>query len=158
MKTIRINTFETNSSSTHSITIGNKSNGKSKKHLPLVEEMVLYPKRVNQFRVYAGESSATVFDTVDKKAALAVYWLLADQFEKTDPEFQIALEYLRNKIGYVSIDLEEGSYYEYYPCDDEGDQAPFIVDGVFDQKLFEEFVTDVVLNDEREITDEDQAY
>jgi len=46
MKTIRTNTFETNSSSTHSVTIKTKGTSKDKVVDPLVKDNVLYPSRL----------------------------------------------------------------------------------------------------------------
>jgi hypothetical protein len=58
MKTIRTNTFETNSSSTHSVTIGKKNKKVGGKEL--VEDGVLHPSRLSGYTNSVGESTFTV--------------------------------------------------------------------------------------------------
>ena len=62
---VRSGTFETNSSSTHSVSIRLKGSDEKNERLPLVENDVLYPGRLSGYTLSLGESSATVCGTKD---------------------------------------------------------------------------------------------
>ena len=60
MKTVRQNTFETNSSSTHSVTICSKRTPNNKPSIPLVEDGCVYPDRLGQFETEIGYEGSSL--------------------------------------------------------------------------------------------------
>lgn len=75
MKTIRQNTFETNSSSTHSITIINRSDFREEEGLYV--DGVLYPSKIKISKEYGygGERQIYKASTIRQKMALLVQWM-----------------------------------------------------------------------------------
>lgn len=113
MKKIRTGIFETNSSSSHSITIQ-----KVGKYKPLVEDDILYPSRLKQYEVsLAMHDGGHVLkcDTTHTKAALVIHWLQAyiDHGEVTNDY----LDYLIKELPYNKVVFEKDGNFksDYYP-------------------------------------------
>ena len=112
MKTIRNNVFETNSSSTHSVTLYSLNEKDSKKIQPLVEHGVLYPDRLSDYSKSYGDVDVTLLDNKDKKAA----WFInaCDEFEDREDfcdgdaeDFQTKMiAAICQECGYTAIDSE----------------------------------------------------
>lgn len=159
MKTIRENTFETNSSSTHSVTIRSKTK-KSKSRKPLVKNGELIPENLSDYTQSFGDSTGTVCDTKDMKAAIVVHWLKEAVNDAVSQEtFDKAINILKEKGGYSDIKIPNySSFYSYNEYDDAGD-SDYIDDlGNGNLKSFEKFVDKVILNDDIEIDESDEAH
>jgi|688.fasta_scaffold14164_18 hypothetical protein len=177
MKTIRHNTYETNSSSTHSITIISKSKDRKSKfrRAEIFEDGILYPGNLNDSEAYThiptGEEGYVVkCYTPHQKAALTVHYLNAcDEYVNYDSSGDItteqynafkleAIRILSERLGLKEIrDWEDcnGFYYS-----GENDECP-IVDVLEDGDritAFNKFVTDVILNEDMLMIDEDIPY
>lgn len=158
MKTIRQGTFETNSSSTHSIsvsTIGEKNT----KTPPLVEGGVIYPSRLRHYADHFGESTFLRCDTVEKKVALLYSWLHEAKLRWNDDltdEQAKELELVTAKMTglYVDLDNKYGNYY----TTEFGDDDPPIAEWGKDIESFKKYVQDVILNPTIEITDSNEEY
>ena len=156
MKTIRKGVFETNSSSTHSITIGSKVEPKNPKIQPLVVDGILYPARLSQreqkLDLGYDDLTTTVCSTKDEKAALLVNWLYYIYYDYEEIQYDEYLEkcnFIRDKCGYKHIDVDNIDS-DYYPSDDDrGD--------IFKQYTLEELL-DFVLDDEVKIMDQTAPY
>ncbi len=161
MKTIRANCFETNSSSTHSVTISSKSKSSKRATNPLVTDNVLDPSNLNDYEVGAGDNSFLNCDTVDKKAAIVVHWLTCQFKEREDltqEQYDKALNILAGAAGYTKI--KPLKYYNFYPDGEysgSGDEDYINEMGDDDFEPFKKFILDVVLNDDMEIVDSDTA-
>ena len=159
MKTIRKAVYETNSSSTHSITIENKGSGKYQK--PLVDETGrLVPRNLSSYTHCVGEATFTTCGTKDQKAAIVVDWLTARliDYDKTEKEtYEKALGILVEKCGYTGIDRGDRDDYNFYPSTEynNGDEAysSDLEGETPDFESFEKFIENVVLNDNKEIID-----
>ena len=120
-KTIRKNVFETNSSSTHSISIVD-SNEKS--YLSIVDEQYIYPSRLYQYEYYieSGEGGHILrCDTKELKTVIVLHWLRAlKEYNDIDSDLYIKLEELVEENIQLKINWEEKASYDYYPSD-EGD-------------------------------------
>jgi len=146
MKTIRTNCFETNSSSTHSITIDTTSRRKTASSPSLSENGVLYPARIGDENVRDvfftkptqwSDSREWVFRawTKDTKTALLVHYIygLLESEGDHDPDMlNRVLQTIAAFTGYDSIDLGD-NFYARYSIDryDEGNVDEAI------EKLFE---------------------
>lgn len=177
MKTIRTNTFETNSSSTHSLTIQKKSAKKSGT-LPLVIDGVLHPENLSNYTNHFGDSSILSCDTPDMKAAILMNWVFSvyeDEYDdvvdeeeegylEKDVWLEKVVELVKEKMKYNDVFIEwttatwredptekylesDFSPYEEYCDDPVGDWT--------DLANISKFIDDVVLNNEMEIIDSD---
>jgi len=160
MKTIRTNTFETNSSSTHSVTIQTKGRKNKKILEPLVENNILYPARLGAYENSAGESSFLCCDTKDMKAAVIAHWIdCRKEDDLSEVTGKKAEDLLVSLCGYNGLDWEGGSY-QFYPTTeyDAGDEDYYrdLLEG--ETHTFERFVKNVVLDDTQEIVDSDSPY
>lgn len=159
MKTIRKNTFETNSSSTHSITIGTK--GEYSKSSPSVENNILYPSRLATYKISYGESRFLIANTKDTKAALLADWVLdmfdnesyseyiktfSDQSE--DEIKQYHYDIIAKLCGYDSIDMEGKSWGNFSSSTEWDTFGPF-----YSEEEFLDFIKNIVLDDKKEIID-----
>ena len=175
MKTIRNNVFETNSSSTHSITIQSKK--KRVKESPLIKGEFLYPKRLvdysNNMSGYS-ESSILILDTMVAKAA----WLcsslynidVSDFCDDNDIEEEILDKSVSDYISLILGSLRENGYplvksipknqignYSCFSCEDVNDVEDAIKDLCieFDAEGFnKKIIKDIILNDDVVIVDE----
>ena len=157
MKTIRTQTFETNSSSTHSVTIDKMSAKYEKPVRPLVTDNILDARALDDYTVSFGESSYTVCDTKDKKAAIVYNWITGGEAYEAEPEtISAAVDLLRTMCGYDAI-KPDCTYF--YPRG-EYDDADYLFRSDFENgnlESFKTFIQNVVLNDDMEISDTDTA-
>lgn len=155
MKTIRTNTFETNSSSTHSVTIHRKGDTGGKIVRPLVVDGILYPDALKDYSLEVGEATTLVCDTKDKKAAIVCHWIEEEEDFSEVPR-KAMLELIKSLCGYSDIvELEDSDYSPYSEYGDDV-HVDFIDDLKSDElKSFEEFIRGIVLNDDMEINDID---
>ena len=143
MKTVRTGVFETNSSSTHSITI---------KHiklddLKLVDDRnILYPGELSKFIIYSDNSEILIADTKDKKAALICNYLKNDE-DLTQEQIIKYFNTLTNELGYTDIISDFTSDFSYYA---EGNTCFKNVD-------IDEIIK-IILNDELIIEDKNENY
>jgi hypothetical protein len=163
MKTIRKNTFETNSSSTHSLTIERKGTKAKTALQPLVDDGVMYYERLDTHTKHFGESSILCCDTGDMKAAMLIHWMFEfiengedDGIYDEDSGFDLekwkkdVLELICSKMGYKSIsDYDAYDYSAYTEYCDGPDIDWTEVDSIA------KFIDEVVLNEDMEITDSD---
>lgn len=176
---IRIGTLETNSSSTHSVTISRKG-GKTNASLPLVENGVLYPSRLADYTHCFGDSRFTTCSTKDEKAAMVCNWVNEQITEQLQYEFtnmdskeaeQAAeawlttwINYLKDALGYEKIHLQ---FANFYPNSEYGESylslcAAYDEDDVEAtnaavRKQLDKLIA-VILDDKMEIIDSDTAY
>ena len=158
MKTIRRRVFETNSSSTHSITITGKSDRITSEVLPLVEDGVIYPERLSSREIDIlkdSDISFLVCRTKEEKTALLLNWLSSSE----DTFFEIEeIESFRDKVaqdiaiycGFVSAVLPKKWYG--YSCYDDGNNP------VDEYTTLESFINEVVLDDSIKIIQSDIPY
>ena len=158
MKTIRRCVFETNSSSTHSITITGKSDRDIPKILPLVEYGVIYPERLSSREIDVLKNSDLSFlvcSTKEEKTALLLNWLsnAQDDFfeiKNIDSRIEGIAKYIANYCGYIDVVLPNRWYgYSFYDDYD---------DPLKDYPTLDSFLNDVVLNDKITITQSDIPY
>lgn len=133
MKTIRHNTFETNSSSTHSLTIRTTSPDVESDDGDLVMDNVLYPANLRKLEdrrtntnTYGSESTwCLVANTTARKAALLVHQIwnfFTDEFYEEwckDTRARI-VEVIRQECSYADIVLPD-TFYAYYDVDNHSD-------------------------------------
>jgi len=177
MKTIRHNTYETNSSSTHSITIIDKAHDRNSKtrRAEIFADGILYPANLSRSEAYThiptGEEGYVLkCYTPHQKAALTVHYLNAcDEWVKWDSDDTIdaedyarfkseAIEILKEQLQLTDIvDWKEcnGFYYN-----SENGSCPIIKILEDEDRIgaFNKYITDVVLNDNMLMIDEDIPY
>lgn len=93
MRINRIGVFETNSSSTHSITIDNKNNYDCK-----------LPIKVNPLWSYGFGWQYEYWDSIEEKIAYMVRCLVSDTY--TDKELYEKIKLIQNKLHNLGIDFE----------------------------------------------------
>jgi hypothetical protein len=156
----RQNTFETNSSSTHSVTISTKSS-KNQKYEPLVENGVLYPSRLDQRGQSFGDSSFLICGTPEEKTAIVTHWILAiyENGEISEETKDKCLNYLGDKTG-VRIDVSDIRYPNYYPRGEYDDPQLQLDDEMDEDECFHEMdkIIKVINDDTLEITDSNTPY
>lgn len=126
MKTIRHNTFETNSSSTHSLTVVTNTDPSSKlEDSELVIDNILYPAKLRDIAIseaedgsYGSSTHRLVANNVHRKAALLIHQLwnfFDDSFheEWCESHRRRIIEAIRRKCLYVDIVLPD-NFYPYY--------------------------------------------
>ena len=139
VKTVRQSIFETNSSSTHSISIINKNENFEKLYVPPLvnDNNVLFPMRLNLYDsiVEGSDIEHLNCSTKDKKFSLLIHWLLSyicdnDDYQPIDDDYfvsdikRIIFEIIPKKGEYSSIDLETNNFqkacfsYDYSYIDD----------------------------------------
>jgi len=160
MKTIRDNTFETNSSSTHSVTIRTKSSCDEAKLL-VDDQGRLVPWNLGSHTTCVEETYITICETKDKKAAILVDWLtyrlVTEELAKET--VAKAIEILVEKCGYTGIDRSHGetAYNFRSSADYVGESDDEYLEDLKsdDFESFEKYINLVVLNDTKEIVDMD---
>jgi hypothetical protein len=176
MKTLRHNTYETNSSSTHSITIVNRKNYNESVvgTAPIITDNVLLPKNLRKSEAY------TEIETGDggyvlkcastyQKAALTVHYLNSlyeyvkyDSDVMTDEDYDAfrnyALKHLCERLGLDRIESPQNCN-DYYHLSEYG-SCPLIevVDSKYPTEEFNKYVSDIILNEEIIIIDQDIPY
>jgi len=177
MKTIRHNTYETNSSSTHSITVINKKEERPSNlvYAPILENNVLYPKNLNKSEAYTeistGEGGYIIkCRTSYQKAALTIHYIngmyeyikydgLGDIKDEAYAEFKkTAFDILQTRLGLNSIEEADAAWH--YSVYSENGKCPLvpIIESEDPISAFEKYVTDIILNDDIIIIDEDIPY
>lgn len=158
MQTIRQNVFETNSSSTHSVTIRNRSAPVSKVARPLIEDGVLYPERLEDYVVgvdFGNDGCVLSCDDVAKKSAILVHWIYTywENDAINDDQLTGALNFLTARIPDFERIEHSDFESEYHPCPDY-DDAPFELGGHDWEDLQNmEQAIKWILNDKIEIID-----
>jgi hypothetical protein len=104
MVNIRKNVFETNSSSTHSITIGNINS----KPLELLKDGILNPQLlIDKYVAYNYEYKIVCYN-LEEKLALVTLWILCDRWNVTDEIREELLNIIKEEFNIVKIlDLKE---------------------------------------------------
>ena len=153
MKTIRSNVFETNSSSTHSISIQKKSNVIFKN--PLVENGVLIPQNLRSYfyNNTREDDHLIICDNKDKKAALFCHYALEFFYDDTD-KFSDFIIKLKSELNYSDIDINFSSDFNPY-C--EYDNPEILNDPETFSKSFGEIVN-LILDDDVIIIDKTEEY
>lgn len=173
MKTIRTNCFETNSSSTHSVTIASKK-ALNDQAMPLVVDGLLIPGNLSYTSAYreieSGDGGHSLqCTTYEQKAALLLHHLRSIgkwRSEIKDELFDQALKEARQQIINFSTTIEDVDL-DFNSCffaDDESGRtyAESILNEDSDiesvkTKLIEH-MQDVVANDDIVVLDEDNPY
>lgn len=167
-KQVRVNVFESNSSSTHSVTIRNKTAPKSPNPTrELVKDNILYPEVLSDYTLSFGyDSSATCCDTKDKKAAIVCNWVYYivkynSSFENDNKQETFLSQILQKFVkacGYDGVDVDSmsGSFYphteygeEYLPYEVYEDDAGEFEDAVM--KLVKTVLDDDMIIEESDI-------
>ena len=117
MRTIRKNVFETNSSSTHSISIIDSSTLNQSR--PITDNNYIYPNRLADYSFYieSGEGGHSLrCNTKELKSALVLHWILSLSYENIiNPGLFYQLNKLiADNLG-LEIDWENNEYADYYP-------------------------------------------
>lgn len=121
MKTIRKGVFETNSSSTHSISI--EKIGPKNVDYGIIKNNILYPHRLPSYQ-FTVESDNRGYilecSNKDTKASLVCHWISAI-FWEDDSENKIIewYNYLKDKLGYNDIQIIYHRNHEYSNYSDE---------------------------------------
>lgn len=157
MKTVRHGVFETNSSSTHSISIGPVRTLNQREGLPLTEitdeGIFFYPMRLSSYMTETSRSSETRCNTLEKKLAIVCQWILSceeDFLEETIVDN--AFERLKQEFNISEI-VGRNEPYEYYYSSEYGDE-PFSGDeDKFDNELTQ--LIEVIKDDNQLIIDSD---
>lgn len=154
MKTIRKGVFETNSSSTHSISIQTIGSPVCKDVRPLVIDNILYPEHLADYSVHLdyGDGGYTlVCNTKDMKAALIAHWVESyyTDHDISEETFYEALDIIASRIGYDGVVfLDPPTWYSrFYPCDE--DEGSYLSDDLHEL----EYLLGVVLDDTKEIVE-----
>jgi hypothetical protein len=175
MKTIRHNTYETNSSSTHSITVINKGqySGHRPRTAPIIIDNVLLPYNLNESDAYSTIESGEggyILKCCDsyQKAALTVHYLnsldeyVDDYGDITAEELKAfkaeALSYLQCALSLNGIEAA-AECVSYYYCSENGN-CPLVDVITADNPIaaFKKYVTEIVLNDDMIMIDEEIPY
>lgn len=102
MRTIRSSVFETNSSSSHSITIDQTN------CLPIIEDGVLYLPRLKPYLVEFEDSYVLIADTFEKKLAFVISSLLIRDDEYDQLPITTYIEKFKEEYG-IRIDINYNS-------------------------------------------------
>jgi len=166
MKTIRTSCFETNSSSTHSITITSKSAQTPGK--PLEENGVLYPQNlrfVESYRSDGCDGHSLHASTVAEKTALMIHHLksVSEYADVTAKDAKDAVQYVIDSVTlthglFTKVDVSDMKYSSFSAYSEDGDTY---VDRLFEEDLskderylaIDKFIRDVVLNPDKIIID-----
>ena len=176
MQTIRTNCFETNSSSTHSITIQSKSNV-MKDDMDVVIAGVLHPQNLRHSSAYRGvaygDGHTLQARTRDQKAALLVCHIASIDPYYFNPKsgavtlMKLACDLLVKYCGYVDVITKVdrnpfNAYSEDTTYIDEimGDREGVDVEGDIADitARVEKHILDVVLNNDMIVFDEETPY
>jgi hypothetical protein len=162
MKTIRSNCFETNSSSTHSVTIVSSKNDA---FAELVIDGVLHAGNLGKTSAYRSSASDgyTLYaSSTDQKAALLLHHLksVKDYAYDVDVDIEaltlLAQEMLKVKLGYTGF--EEFRYSFPYSSEDGGTYMDDIINSEDPAEALDRHIKNVVLNPDTTIIDSDDSY
>lgn len=158
MKTVRNGVFETNSSSTHSISIGPIRSLGQREPLPLTEitdeGVFFYPQRLSSYLMQTSRSSETRCDTLEKKLAIVCHWIISCTEDFLDEvHAKNSFELLRNEFNINEI-VGQDDNCDYYYCSDYGGENGFSGDEEeFDSELAR--LIEVIKDDKQLIIDSD---
>lgn len=158
---IRQNCYETNSSSSHSVTIRNRSK-QPDNCKPVLEDGVLYPKRLSQFSHDIGcDGSSLVCNTREMKAALFMSWILnlcEERLDDVDGKdcLQRYTDYALEALGYSGVN-HEGDRWGNYPNSEYDDNLTLTGDWEEDKEELDKIIG-YVNDDNVEFADEDIPY
>ena len=160
MKTIRANCFETNSSSTHSITIESKSKALKHDDNLLVIDGVLRPDNLASSTAYReindGDGHILYATTEDQKAALLICHILSlrNYGDENETLLNLAAKHLVKICGYKSVKIEEVRYRTFYNHDDGGSTYLDDIKSADDlEQAVIDHIMNVVINDDAIVTD-----
>ncbi len=166
MKTIRANCFETNSSSTHSVTIQSKSRIK-RDDKQLVVDGVLHPENLRSTSAYRNDNRdghSLHAETKDQKAALFIHHLKSvEDYSEWDSVvvsgiFKYVIEQLIAQCGYTGINTKFNYNFPYSNEEEGGTYIDNIFDDEDPQGQVLAHIHGVILNDDMIIIDMDSAY
>lgn len=158
---IRQNCFETNSSSTHSVTIRNRCKV-SENAQPVLEEGILYPRRLAQYSHSIGcEGSSMIANTREMKAALFLSWIQNIFEEDYDNELEEVskdtyIDYALEALGYTGVNFEDDKYGN-CPNSEYEDNLRITGDWEEDKEALDKII-EYVNDDNIEFADEDIPY
>ena len=168
MKTIRENCYETNSSSTHSVSIVNKSKLDAKRDKKeLVIDNVLYPNNLTSTNAYIetsmGDGHIIQCRTKYEKGAMMVLHLreMTSSGDVDELIFDQVVTKLKIALDLKDIDTSFECGAAYYS---EDDYEPQYLDGLkqsdalFASGKIDTIITDIVLNEDAVIVDEESPY
>jgi hypothetical protein len=162
MKTIRSNCFETNSSSTHSVTIVSSKNDA---FADLVIDGVLHAGNLGKTSAYrrsASDGYTLYASSSDQKAALLLHHLKSVKDYSYDCDVDIealtvlAQDLLSAKLGYTGF--AEFNYSFHYSSEDGDTYMDDIINSKDPGKALERHIKNVVLNTDKTIIDSDDSY
>lgn len=132
----RTSIFETNSSSTHSISIVDYKNSQEDKP-NLVQNNILYPNLLYNYELHYGETTVLSCINTPMKLSLLIHWLFeyCDNAEISDDIYHEVITKLKEKGNYDDIVFESSDYY-YFDDDNR----------IFDKYNIEELI-DFCFND-----------
>ncbi len=169
MRTIRANCFETNSSSTHSVTIQSKSKTKSG-NAQLVIDGILRPENLRYTPAYrsgSGDSHTLHAGTCDQKAALFIHHLKSLQdygYDYGDHDeasikklINFTVEQLISRLKYVGINTSF-SYSFGYASEDNDTYIDTILDADVPEDAIVDHIFSVIMDDDIVIIDSEDAY
>lgn len=142
-KTIRRGCFETNSSSTHSVTI-QEIGSASRFAEPLVEDNFLYADRLDSHTVcFDNGSSETKCVSFEQKAAIVAHWIKDLVYNVDDEEINDLLNYYKSKLPYTDIILDRSTFCPYsdysknhLDCNDDLiEQVDKLLEYIYDDKI-----------------------
>lgn len=145
MVTIRNNVFETNSSSTHSISIC----GINQEQDILLEDGVLYPERLRVSDKDYDGNWVIIAQIMEHKLALVCHWVLSLSFENDDESLLKKFEELfKVKIS------DEFTYSNFYPYNDNGKNS-LLYDN-FDNDLL--YLKGIIYDVDKQIVEKETEY
>ena len=152
---IRRNTFETNSSSTHSLTV-------VPREINLTEGDIIYPSRINLLRMWSGEDNyILVASTKIEKIIILLHWIkeLLSEKRLSEKAYNILESLILGTTYHKKVVWEDDNYIStYYE-----DEKYFDLD-LSDENLSEivskcnEYILDIVLNPEVQILESYYCY
>lgn len=178
MKTIRRNCFETNSSSTHSITLvkNNSLNKNTPDYLPIYHDGKLLPGNLKP-SVYFSEINmgydtawSLICKDADSKAAWTMQHLKAvaeynefeDKWEMSEDDFKkltlLIVERLKNDLGYKEIDPVFDHFVYCYSEDGYSPTDIFGDDSMTIEERVDEYMKTVILDSNVSIVETEQPY
>lgn len=177
MKTIRQNTFETNSSSTHSLTILSLKDlreGNKKTYEPLVVDGVLIPGNLRDTFAFVDhghsyESSWTLTaKTKDEKAALLFHHLLyykddAKYDDKWGEElYDIFVSWVVDEVvrlcGYSDVNMDFAPYFMPWSEDSASYCVELFEDPETCKEKINDYIVNIVCNDDKVIVETETPY
>ena len=163
MITIRPNTFETNSSSTHSITITSKSTSVDKQPKPIREGETILLKNLTSHTKSLSNASETYCDTRDLKIAIFGHWIWYNAGDSKHDDVDSVLRTLGTRLGVV-FDRGEQKWASFSPYSEYDDDLHSDVKRIIDEvrgnnfTALDAFIVDIIDNDDKVIVDANNDY